>query len=60
MKKEDYSTLLSASDLSGHLACAHLVELNLLAHNGTINFPRSQIRYWKFYSKEELNSSTIT
>ncbi len=36
MKKENDSILLSASDLSGHLACAHLTELNLLALNGTI------------------------
>ena len=29
---------MSASDLSGHLACAHLTELNLLALNGAMEF----------------------
>jgi uncharacterized protein len=37
MKKENSSILLSASDLSQHLACAHLTELNLAVLNGTID-----------------------
>jgi hypothetical protein len=39
MKKESKSIILSASDLSGHLACAHLTELNLNALNGIIDYP---------------------
>ena len=41
MKNENGSILLSASDLSGHLACHHLTELNLLALNNLIEYPNS-------------------
>src|SRR5687768_12016256 len=36
MKKEGSTILLSASDLSAHIACRHLTDLNLNSLNGLI------------------------